>query len=208
MIRLLLLFVFPFLGLLPAGCEKEPQVITETIVRTDTLVVVTTDTVVLHVTDTLVLTEFIDDTTTTFILTRHAETTGAGTDPSLSADGQLRAAELARMLKNVPLAAVFSTDFNRTRQTAQPTATDQGLTTGLYDPFAPAALASSVKNAYPGQTVLVVGHSNTVPALLNSLTGANAYANLPDTQYDNLFIVTVFQSGGARVLHLKYGKPS
>jgi broad specificity phosphatase PhoE len=58
---------------------------------------------------------------------------------------------------------------------------------------------------YRGQTVLVLGHSNTVPALLNLFLGSNEYSNLPDTEYNNLFIATVSERGRARVLHLKYG---
>lgn len=203
--------LFPTLLVVSAlffNCEKEPKIITETVIETDTLYIVTTDTVFQHITDTLTLTEFIEDTATTFILARHAETTGAGSDPVLSADGQERATELLRVLKNVPLEAVYATNFNRTQQTAQPTAADKGLAVQVYDPFAPGPLSDAVLENYKGRAVLLLGHSNTVPALLNTLTGANDFAQIPDNQYDNLYLVTVYKKGKAKVVHLKYGKPN
>jgi len=209
MIRVFLLFLAIFaVAALFVNCEKDPKIITETVIETDTIYVVSTDTVFQHITDTLTLTEFIEDTATTFILARHAETTGSGSDPMLSADGQARAAELVRLLKNVSLEAVYATNFNRTKLTAQPTATDKGLTVQLYDAFAPGPLADAILENYKGRAVLVLGHSNTIPTLLNTLTGTNDFALIPDNQYDNLFVVTVSKKGKATVVHLKYGKPS
>jgi len=190
------------------SCEKEPKIITETIIKTDTLIVTQYDTVIQHVTDTLTLTQFIRDTATTFIVLRHAETTGIGADPGLSADGQLRADELLRAMKNVPIGAVYSSNYNRTRQTAQPTATDKGLSVQIYDPSNQNPLINTVLSDHKGGAVLVLGHSNTAPALLNLLTGTTAYPTMPDSQYDNLYIVTVFEKGRAEVVHLKYGKPT
>lgn len=203
-------FVFLLLAMTPLlfSCEKEPKVITETIVKTDTLYITQYDTVVQMVTDTFTLTQFIRDTATTFIVLRHAETTGIGSDPALSADGQERAAELVRVLKNVPLQAAYSSNYNRTRQTAQPTATEKGLNVQIYDPLNQNPLINTVLDQYKGGAVLVVGHSNTAPVLLNLLTGTNAWPQLPENQYDNLFIVTVLEKGRAEVAHLKYGKPT
>lgn len=209
MIRIILvLLTLSMTGLWAPACEKETQIIRETVIETDTLYISTTDTIVQHVTDTITLTALVADTATVFILSRHAETTGTGTDPFLSADGQLRADELSRILQNVPLAAVYSTNYNRTRLTAQPTATAHNLDLLLYAPAEQAALLASLKQQYPGQTVLMLGHSNTVPQMLNLLTQSNAWGTIPDTEYDNLFIVTVFKASPAKVLHLKYGKPS
>lgn len=190
------------------SCEKEPKIITETVVKTDTLYVTKYDTIVQVVTDTFTLTQFIRDTATTFIVLRHAETTGIGADPALSAEGQERAGELVRVLKNVPFGAVYSSNYNRTRQTAQPTATDKGLNVQIYDPLNQNPLINTVLADHKGGAVLVIGHSNTAPALLNLLTGTSAWPQLPESQYDNLFIVTVFEKGRAEVAHLKYGKPT
>lgn len=147
------------------------------------------------------------DTATVFILVRHAEKAATGgSDPDLSAEGQVRATELARMLKEVPIAAVWASNYNRTRQTALAAATDHNLGVQVYDPNAQVALSKSWPQQFAGQTVLVVGHSNTIPQLVNLLTGTTNYAQMPDEQYDNLYIVTVYRHSPARVLHLKYGK--
>lgn len=85
-------------------------------------------------------------------------------------------------------------------------ATDKALSVQTYDGLNQMPLVNAVLPACKGGTVLVLGRSNTVPALLNLLTGTTAYAQLPDTEYDNLYLVTVFEKGRADVLHLKYGK--
>lgn len=200
----LLAGVLALLNLSYTSCIREPEIITETIIETDTLIVTNIDTLYLTVTDTLTLDHFVHDTATTFILLRHAETSGTGTDPVLSVAGQARAETLRRIMSNVPLAAIYSTNFNRTLQTAQPTAMEKMLSTTIYNSSALSPFVDGVLAEHHGGTVMVLGHSNTTPALLNVLVGANIYSTFPDTEYDNLFIVTVFEKGRAEVLHLKY----
>ncbi|MCF8243554.1 MAG: histidine phosphatase family protein [Saprospiraceae bacterium] len=171
------------------SCEKAPQIVTNTVVSTDTLT----------------LPQLLQDTATTFLLVRHAEKESIGSDPNLTPDGHARAEALMRVLKNIPLSAVFSTNYNRTQQTALPTANDQGLSVQSYDPALLDPLVDGVLQNHPGGAVLVVGHSNTIPGLLNFLTGTNAYPDIPDSQFDNLYIVSVYEKGKATVLHLKYG---
>ena len=188
------------------SCEKDPEIITKTVIETDTVFVSHHDTIFVQVTDTLTLTDIVQDTATTFIVLRHAETTGIGTNPNLSANGLARAEELRRILANVPLAAVFSSNYNRTKQTAQATADDKSLIIKLYDPSNQVLVVDDWIETYRGKTVLVLGHSNTVPELLNLFLQSTDYPNLPDTEYDNLFIATVSEKGRAKVLHLKYGE--
>lgn len=186
------------------ACEKNTEIITHTVVETDTVFVTEYDTIFVQWTDTLVLTDYIHDTAVTFIVLRHAETTGGGTNPVLSAAGLARADALRDMLANVPLAAVFASNFNRTRQTAQPCADAQSLPVTIYDPLNQEPLVDDWLGAYRGKSVLVVGHSNTVPTLLNLFLQQNQYPTLPDTEYDNLFIATVAEKGRATILHFKY----
>ena len=188
------------------SCNKEPETVIETVIVNDTIN--TVDTIFLSdtVTITETITETILDTATTFILVRHAETTGSGSDPNLSTEGQNRANELQRILENIPLDAVFSTNFNRTMQTAEPTATDQSLSIINYDPFNLNPFVDNILIDYQEGAVLVVGHSDTTPSLLNVLVGSNTYSDLPESEYDNLFVVTVFEKGRAKVVHMKYGE--
>lgn len=189
------------------SCQKDPQIITKTVVETDTLIVTQHDTV--QLVDTLSPTQFLQDSFTTFFLVRHAEKGSTGTDPDLTPDGQARAEELLRILKNIPLTAVYASNFKRTQQTAQPTATDQGLSVQTYDPLVYDPLTDDVLQNHRGDAVLVVGHSNTIPKLLNYLTGTNDFpSDIPDSQFDNLYIVSVYEKGNATVLHLKYGVPT
>ncbi|MCB0517592.1 MAG: histidine phosphatase family protein [Lewinellaceae bacterium] len=200
-------FLFAIFSLFIA-CKKDPEVITKTVIEKDTVLVTQIDTVFVTLTDTVSLTNYIQDTATTFILIRHAETTGTGTNPNLSAEGLARAEELIRILKNVELKAVYSTNYNRTLQTAQLTGGDHGLIVDQYIPSALNSFADDVLLNHHGSNVLVVGHSNTTPDLLNVLTGLNSYTDIPEMEYDNLYLVTVFEKGRAEVLHLKYGKPT
>lgn len=178
------------------SCDKDPEVITVT--KIDTLLVIDTLTLI----DTVF--EILPDTATTFIMVRHAETAGSGSNPNLSVDGQSRATRLSQLLAKVNLNAIYSTNFNRTMQTAQPAATAKGITVTTYDPFAPAALVDQALLSFPKGAVLVVGHSNTIPDMLNEMVGSNMFPDISESEYDNLFVVHVSALGEATVTHLKY----
>jgi 2,3-bisphosphoglycerate-dependent phosphoglycerate mutase len=150
--------------------------------------------------------DVVSDTVTTFILVRHAETAGIGSNPSLSTKGQNRANELVNVLGNVSLKAVFSTNYNRTTQTASPVAVAQSLTLQNYDPSALKAFVDTNILFYKGETILVVGHSNTTPDLLNILADSNLYSDIPEKEYDNMYTVSVDQKGEAKIVHAKYGQ--
>ena len=180
------------------SCDKDPETITVT--KIDTLIII--DTLTLIDIDTLF--QILPDTATTFIMVRHAETTGSGSNPNLSVDGQSRATRLSQMLAKVNLNAIYSSNFNRTMQTAQPAATAKGITVTTYDPFAPAALVDQALLSFPKGAVLVVGHSNTIPDMLNEMVGSNMFSDISENEYDNLFVVHVSTLGESTVTHLKY----
>ncbi len=186
------------------SCKKETVVKTVVETKTDTVVVVNHDTVTVVNHDTVRITDYIKDAATTFILTRHAETTGVGSDPALSTAGDQRAADLAAMLGKTKIYAAYATSYNRTKQTAAGIAANNALTVQIYDPLMQDAFVTSVLANYSTKVVYIAGHSNTIPALLNILTGSTTYTTLPDTEYDNLYIVNVFEKGRANVVHLKY----
>jgi phosphohistidine phosphatase SixA len=128
-------------------------------------------------------------------IVRHAERADAGTagnsmmatDPELSDIGQARAARLSTMLRDAGITAIFTTQYKRTKQTAEPLARALGLTITEVNSKELASLADNIK----GQTgnVLVVGHSNTVPDTIKAL-GIEAPPAIAETEFDNLFIVT------------------
>lgn len=150
---------------------------------------------------------------TTILLVRHAEKAsaegGMTADPPLTAAGAERAKELARVLAGTKLAAVYTTPYKRTRDTAIPVAAAHGLA-----PIEIAAgnsyardLVSRITFDHSGETVLVVGHSNTTPEVLRQL-GIAEPPNIADSQYDDLFIVTLAPNVAPRLLALRYGAAS
>lgn len=145
---------------------------------------------------------------TTVILVRHAEKVLIGPlDAELTADGKARAADLAYLLRHVELKAIYSTPFKRTRFTARPTASAKDIEIKLYDPRSSKFLGQVLKD-HAGESVLIVGHSNTIPAMANELTGQKLYSDLEDSIYDNLFIVSVTEMGKAVVTRIRFGKPT
>lgn len=119
-------------------------------------------------------------------LVRHAEKGTAGKDPDLTADGQLRAQNIAAILQKAGIRHVFTTPYARTRQTAQPLAQRAAAPVETYDPASPKALVDKVK-ALSG-AVLVVGHSNTLPDLVR-LFGGSPGADIADNEYDRLYLL-------------------
>jgi phosphohistidine phosphatase SixA len=151
---------------------------------------------------------------TTVYLVRHAEREATPpADPPLSEAGQARAKSWARMLGKAGIKTIYTSQFARTKQTAEPLAQALGLTqtvvpvtmdTTMTNEIAPQYLKEMVERIYAkaGESALIVGHSNTVPAVIKAL-GGDFVPTIPDTDYDNLFVVTVFAKGKAKVAQLR-----
>jgi len=134
--------------------------------------------------------------TTTYYFIRHAEkdrSDKTNKDPNLIQKGLLRAAKWSFVLENVEFDAVYSTNYNRTKQTAQPTAEKKGLEVQIYDPRQ--LFSEEFANITKGKTVLVIGHSNTTPAFVNAVLGEKKYGSIDDNNNANLYIVTISPSG-------------
>jgi broad specificity phosphatase PhoE len=105
--------------------------------------------------------------------------------------------------------AVIVSNRKRTIATAQPLAASRALTptvVALGSSVAEhvAAVAAAVR-AERGRAVLVVGHSNTVPAIIAALGGPRM-PDLCDTAYSNLFLLHLPSDGGpARLVRSVYG---
>ncbi|MGB1308572.1 MAG: histidine phosphatase family protein [Oceanihabitans sp.] len=126
----------------------------------------------------------------TYYLIRHAEKdTKPAKNPQLLPSGKVRAQNYAHFFKNIKLDAVYSTNYTRTKNTALPTAKLKGFNTIMYNPFS-IDYKTFLKNT-KGKTVLVVGHSNTIPNFVNNLIGNNEYEELDESIYNLMFIVTI-----------------
>ena len=128
------------------------------------------------------------DEASLFVLVRHAEKVDDSRDAKLSAAGEKRAQALARLLADMELNAVFTTDFRRTRDTAQPVARHFGVELTVYDGADIAGFAASLRES--STRALVVGHSNTTPALVRALGGDPGSA-IDEYEYDRVYIVVV-----------------
>lgn len=145
---------------------------------------------------------------TTIILIRHAEkATEPASDPGLTSEGQKRAEILAQILEKTTVDLIYSTPFERTRQTVKPLAESKFLRIDEYNPFKMEEVIELIK-ANAGKTIVFSGHSNTTPILLNQITGISSYKQLDEKDYDNLYIVTITKVGHGSITELQYGEPS
>jgi phosphohistidine phosphatase SixA len=144
------------------------------------------------------------------VLVRHAEKSDAPPgDVALSVTGQARAEELAIALAEARLDTIVTTQFRRARDTAGILTRGLGLTPVIVqagDDTAGHARAVAAAVRAGGRSVLVVGHSNTVPAIIAAL-GGPAMEELCDSEYSNLFTLALMPGQPARLVHSHYGAP-
>jgi broad specificity phosphatase PhoE len=154
------------------------------------------------------------------VLVRHAEKAGApfDPDPDLTAAGVMRARDLATALRDTHLTAIVTTQYRRTQETAKPIADALRLTPQIVKvpdiPDESEQLRAYVSGALellrkqPGGAVLVVGHSNTVPALIEALMNGPRLPLICDTIYDKLFIFVPNSVGKSSLVQSRYGTES
>lgn len=131
-----------------------------------------------------------------YVLVRHAEKADNSQDPSLTEKGEKRAELLAQMLSEVKIDQIYSTPYQRTRQTVEALAEKENLDIQIYDPaWGVEAFLDSLNRLPVPHNVVIAGHSNTIPAMLNFLLEAEKFDNLPDDDYSNLYLVQVFSKG-------------
>lgn len=134
----------------------------------------------------------------TIVLVRHAERDASGAD-AVSPAGRRRADLLARMYRQSGVSAVFTSAFNRTKQTARPLAQAIGIT--------PIELNGTVtenrnKILGAGPLSVVVGHSDSVPELIAAL-GGPAGLEIDEAEFDLMFVLTV-TPGAASLVEFRY----
>lgn len=134
----------------------------------------------------------------TYYLIRHAEKDRTVVDdPGLLPIGLERANHWANYFEDIPLDQVYSTNYNRTKETAAPTASKKGLTVAFYDPAN--LFDEAFQEATRGKQVLVVGHSNTTPAFVNTIIGEKKYRQISDTENGMLYTVILKENGESEV---------
>ena len=135
---------------------------------------------------------------TIIYLLRHAEPETDGTrDPHLNPEGRARARWLAEYFAERGIEQIYSTELNRTRETAGPLAERLGLDILPYDSRDLEGFAGELREL--DQVVLVSGHSNTTPDLVNALVGEERFQWLQAYQFDFIFRVVLTADGQSRV---------
>ena len=150
----------------------------------------------------------VDQPSMTIILVRHAEKKiePENKDPDLSPAGLARAQELVRIFSNTGITAIYATQFKRTQQTVKPLADKLGLPVTQVEAKKTTDLVKQIRARNTGQVIFIAGHNNSVPEIIAALGGPQLPI-IPETEYDNLYILTVQGDGSAKLLKLRYGSP-
>lgn len=133
---------------------------------------------------------------TTFYLIRHAEKVDNSLNPDLSEVGKKRAENWSKVFSAIRFDEIYSTNYKRTIETATPTAEKNKINIKIYD-HKTIDIPSFIKEN-SGKTILLTGHSNTIPNLVNQLIGEKYYTDIDDATFGNLYIVTI---NGTSVTH-------
>jgi len=155
---------------------------------------------------------FESQATTTVVFVRHAEKAlTPAADPGLSEAGQRRAAELARQLAGVDVVAgidaIYATSYRRSAETAKPIADALKLQVRSYDAADTEKFLDELVKEEKGKIVLVVGHSDTVPAMIGNMGASKRVPAIAADEYDNIYIVSIPWFGKTKTLRLRYGEP-
>lgn len=145
---------------------------------------------------------------TTVMVVRHAERANSNPNDDLdplTTDGLQRAETLAQVTERSGVSVIYVTQKLRTQQTAQPTATARGITPITINDQNIDDLINEVRSGRNrGRVILIVGHSPTVPMIVDRLGGGNVVVG---NQFDNLFVLTISRWSPTRLIQATYGEP-
>ena len=139
--------------------------------------------------------------TTTYYLIRHAEkvrSNAKNKNPNLTEKGVDRAINWSKTFEHINFDYIYSTNYNRTVQTALPTAKRKNLEIRFYDPND--LFNEEFKALTKGKTVLIVGHSNTTPQFANKILATKKYSDIDDRNNSNLYILTISNNAISDIL--------
>jgi len=140
--------------------------------------------------------------TSNVILVRHAEKASSAPDALLSPQGQQRAECLAHVLKDAGIKRIYVTDAKRTQQTAEPLARALSIKPQIVPANDTNTLVRDVFYG-AGGNALVVGHSNTVPLVIQRVQ-AGTVPPIGDNEYDGMYVLTVLEGSSTPVVKLRY----
>lgn len=141
---------------------------------------------------------------TVVYVVRHAEKADASPDTPLSTAGMARAEALADKLINEPISRIYATTLQRTQQTVALLAKAKGVAIVPLDPNNTDELVQRIKTDDLGQVILVAGHSNTIPGIIQALNGT-VIEPIEEHQFDRIYKVVLSANGTSRVEVMQFG---
>ena len=151
----------------------------------------------------------VDQPSLTLILVRHAEkqvVPPENKDPDISAAGIARAQELARMFGGSGITGIYATEYKRTQQTVKPLAEKLNLQINQVAARKTPDLVKELGARKAGEVIFIAGHNNTVPEIIAAFGGPQLPI-IPETEFDNLFILVLQNDGSTKLITMKYGSP-
>jgi 2,3-bisphosphoglycerate-dependent phosphoglycerate mutase len=142
-------------------------------------------------------------------IVRHAEKL-SGDDPLLTEDGNKRAVDLMRVLKNKKISRIYVTEFKRTQNTGDSMRLQLSIDTIQInaDTSCASLFAAITQHDDWNKSILIITHSNIIQKIIYKLGIIDfPQENIPAAEFDNLYIVSL-KKKKAVLKHLKYGKPS
>lgn len=149
-----------------------------------------------------------DASPTVIYVVRHAEkdtTDAKNEDPALTPAGVTRAEALSTLLEGQEVAALYTTKYIRNKNTLKPLADAKQLEMQEYEAHDFSNLKRQILQQHQGETVVVVGHSNTVLPIIEEFGAEKPVAEIPDSEYNHLFKLTVAPDGSATVEIDRFG---
>ncbi len=146
---------------------------------------------------------------TLVLLVRHAEKASDAEDSPLTDVGAKRAQALIRIVEDAGVKAIYTSQFKRNHDTARPLSERLGVAVtempvNLQNPGDYGkVLAKDILEKRSGQTVVVIGHANTIASTIEGLTGRAI--QIGEVAYGDFFSVSISPSGEAKVIKAQYG---
>lgn len=131
----------------------------------------------------------IQSETTTIYFIRHAEKADSSPNPELSEDGIKRSVRWTKFFEKIPIDVFYTTLTQRTQMTCSTIATSKQKHTLFYDHSK--LTIQEIIAKHSGKTILVVGHSNTIPKQINAFLGEEVYPQIDENEFGNLYTITV-----------------
>lgn len=155
---------------------------------------------------------FESQATTTMIFVRHADKAAVPEDdPGLSEAGRRRVEELTRQLSDADVVAgidaIYTTPTRRAIETAQPLANRLDLPINTYAIADTEEILEAILKKHKGRIILVVAHSDTVPVLIANLGASKNVPAIAESEYDNIYIISIPWFGKTKTIRLRYGEP-